>query len=129
MTECDYVMCAMPLTAETKGFMNEAVFSSAKEGSVFINVGRGPVVDEEALIRALKTGGRMRGAALDVFAKEPLPEDHELWEMPNVLLSPHNADLTATFLNEAVGAFVHEGVPAFLAGKPLPSQVDASRGY
>ena len=70
-----------------------------------INIGRGPIVDEAALIAALAPGGRLLGAALDVFDVEPLPSAHPLWTMPNVLLSPHNADMTATFRHESVEFF------------------------
>jgi phosphoglycerate dehydrogenase-like enzyme len=70
--------------------VNAAALACAKPGQVLINLGRGPLIEEAALVEALESG-RLRGAALDVFDKEPLPSDHVLWKMPNVLLSPHNA--------------------------------------
>jgi phosphoglycerate dehydrogenase-like enzyme len=85
--ESDYILCSAPLTAETKGMIGKSQFDAAKANAVFINVGRGPIVDEEALIEALKDG-RLKGAGLDVFTTEPLPRESELWELDNVLLSP-----------------------------------------
>jgi phosphoglycerate dehydrogenase-like enzyme len=86
-SESDYVLCSAPLTDETKGMIGKDQFDSAKEDAVFINVGRGPIVDEVELIEALKDG-RLKGAGLDVFTVEPLPEESELWTLENVLLSP-----------------------------------------
>jgi len=86
-SECDYVLCAAPLTAETHKMIGKDQFDHAKKGCVFINVGRGPVVDESALIEALKDG-RLKGAGLDVFTQEPLEDDSDLWTLENVLLSP-----------------------------------------
>ncbi|MEO0933201.1 MAG: NAD(P)-dependent oxidoreductase [Cyanobacteria bacterium J06641_2] len=74
-----------------------------------MNLGRGPVVDEAAMIKALKSG-KLRGAALDVFEEEPLAQDNELWNLPNVLISPHNMDQTSTFMHEATEFFVREYV-------------------
>jgi phosphoglycerate dehydrogenase-like enzyme len=85
--ESDYVVCAAPLTAETDKMIGKAQFDSAKKDCVFINVGRGPIVDEPALIEALQDG-RLKGAGLDVFTVEPLEEDSPLWKLENVLLSP-----------------------------------------
>ena len=86
-SESDYVLCSAPLTPQTKGMIGKEQFDNAKDDAVFINVGRGPIVDEDALIDALKTG-KLKGAGLDVFAMEPLPKSSELWELDNVLLSP-----------------------------------------
>jgi phosphoglycerate dehydrogenase-like enzyme len=94
MGESDYILCSTPSTVETRGMVNADAFAHVKENAVFINLGRGPVVDEQALIGALKTG-RLKGAALDVFVEEPLPPTSELWDMPHVLISPHNMDQTA----------------------------------
>ncbi len=98
-----------------------------KETAVFMNVGRGPVVDEAALIRALESN-RIRGAALDVFATEPLPPDHPLWRMPNVLLSPHTADRVQGFLEPALECFV-ENMNRFRSAEPLLNVVDKRAGY
>ncbi len=86
-SESDYVLCAAPLTAETHKMIGKEQFDSAKKDCVFINVGRGPIVDEPALVEALKDG-RLKGAGLDVFTQEPLEDDSELWTLENVLLSP-----------------------------------------
>ena len=91
MAESDYVVCSAPSTISTRGMINEDAFAAAKEGMVFINLGRGPVVDEKAMVNALKSG-QLKGAALDVFAEEPLPKGHDLWGLDNVLISPHNMD-------------------------------------
>lgn len=85
--ESDYILCSAPLTPETQGMIGKEQFDCAKKGAVFINLGRGPIVDEDALIDALKDG-RLKGAGLDVFATEPLPTSSDLWELDNVLLSP-----------------------------------------
>lgn len=90
MSESDYIVCSAPSTGETNGMVNAEAFAAAKKGAVFLNLGRGPVVDEDALIEALKPGGQLKGAALDVFKEEPLPQSSELWDLPNVLISPHN---------------------------------------
>ena len=100
MSQSDYIVCSTPSTVETRGMVNADAFAVAKKNSVFINLGRGPVVDEPAMIQALKSGN-LRGAALDVFATEPLPQSSELWDLPNVLISPHNMDQTGTFMHEA----------------------------
>jgi len=80
MSKSDYVVCSAPSTVETRGMVNADAFRAAKSNQVFINLGRGPVIDEDALIESLKNG-TLRGAALDVFAAEPLPEDSELWDL------------------------------------------------
>ena len=98
MSECDYIVCSAPSTVETRGMVNADAFEAVKDNAVFINLGRGPVVDEEALLGALKNG-KLKGAALDVFSVEPLPKDNELWGLDNVLLSPHNMDQTNTFMH------------------------------
>lgn len=95
---------------------------------VFINLGRGPIVDEKALIDALKSG-RLRGAALDVFIEEPLPENSQFWDLDNVLISPHNMDQTATFMHEATEFFVNENLPRFICGEELLNPVDKKSGY
>jgi phosphoglycerate dehydrogenase-like enzyme len=100
MAESDYIVCSAPSTVETRGMINAEALQAVKPGAVFINLGRGPVVDDAALIQALKDG-KLRGAALDVFSEEPLPKESEYWDSPNLLISPHNMDQTSTFMNEA----------------------------
>jgi phosphoglycerate dehydrogenase-like enzyme len=89
MAESDYILVSAPLTEDTRGLIGAEQFQHAKDHAVFINLGRGPVVDEDALTEALKSG-KLKGAALDVFVEEPLPIKSELWDLENVLISPHN---------------------------------------
>jgi len=96
MSESDYIVCSTPSTVETRGMVNADAFAAVKQNAVFINLGRGPVVDEPAMIQALKSC-KLKGAALDVFTEEPLPTSSELWSLPNVLLSPHNVRLCDSF--------------------------------
>eukprot|EP00934_Nitzschia_sp_Nitz4_P001527 Nitzschia sp. Nitz4//scaffold175_size95217//53359//54690//NITZ4_004726-RA/size95217-augustus-gene-0.25-mRNA-1//-1//CDS//3329538948//1527//frame0 len=126
--ESDYILCAAPLTPATNKMIGKEQFDNAKEGAVFINVGRGPVVDEEALADALQDG-RLKGAGLDVMAVEPLPQESPLWGLDNVLLSPHNMDMTATFMKESTDFFLQENLPRFLHGEPILNPVDPSVGY
>jgi phosphoglycerate dehydrogenase-like enzyme len=126
--ESDYIVCSAPLTNETRGMIGAEQFDHAKKDAIFINVGRGPVVNEDALVAALQQG-KLKGAALDVFATEPLPTSSALWEMNNVLLSPHNMDQTATFMHEATEWFVQENLPRFIRGEPLLNEVDPVAGY
>ena len=96
MSKSDYILIAAPLTEDTRGLVGAEAISHSKDGAVIINVGRGPIIDEEALVDALQDG-TLKGAALDVTTIEPLPKESPLWELDNVLLSPHNMDKTATF--------------------------------
>jgi phosphoglycerate dehydrogenase-like enzyme len=124
---CDYVVAAAPLTAETRGMIGEAEFASMKPEAVILNLGRGPVIDEAAMVRAL-TERRIRGAALDVFDSEPLPEGHPFFQLENVLLSPHSADHTHDWLDLAMRFFV-EQYERFSKGVPLHNVVDKKLGY
>ena len=86
----DIIICTLPLLPETVHFFDDGRFSAMKDGAVFVNISRGAVVDTEALIRALRSG-KLMGAVLDVFEEEPLSETSPLWDMENVLISPHNS--------------------------------------
>jgi phosphoglycerate dehydrogenase-like enzyme len=123
----DYVLVTTPLTAATRGLIGEAELAVMKSTSVIINIGRGPVIDEAALIRALESG-RIRGAALDVFNTEPLPSNHPFWRMRNVLLSPHTADRVEGFLEPAFECFL-ENLNRFIKGQQLLNVVDKAAGY
>lgn len=123
----DFLLLSAPLTAETRGMIGEAELKSMKPGAVLINLGRGPLVVEEALIRALSEGW-IRGAVLDVYDQEPLPAGHALWELDNVLLSPHCADNTVTWLNEAMELFV-ENFQRYVNGENLKNISDMKAGY
>jgi phosphoglycerate dehydrogenase-like enzyme len=123
----DYIVAAAPLTPETQGMLNHREFHFMKSSAVFINVGRGAVVVEEALISALNQN-LLRGAALDVCETEPLPPDHPFYRMENVLLSPHCADHTTGWMELAVKQFM-ENFERFRNGQPLEFLVDKSAGY
>lgn len=124
---CDYVVAAAPLTAETRGMIGDAEFAAMKPEAVIMNLGRGPVIDESAMVRAL-TERRIRGAALDVFDREPLPAGHPFFQLDNVLLSPHSADHTHDWLDLAMRFFV-EQYERFSKGVPLHNVVDKKLGY
>ena len=124
---CDYVVVAAPLTAETRHMMGEAEFAAMKPSAVLINVGRGPVVDTDALVRAL-TRKQIKGAGLDVVDPEPLPAGHPLWAMENVLLSPHSADQVVGWKADAMRFFL-EQYARFEKGEPLLNVVNKRLGY
>lgn len=123
----DYIVAAAPLTAETRGMIGEPEFAAMKPEAVVINVGRGPVIDETAMVRAL-AAGRIKGAALDVFESEPLTAGHPLYTLPNVLLSPHCADHTPDWLERAMRFFL-DNFERFRQGQPLLNVVDKKLGY
>ena len=127
LSEADYVLVATPLTPETRGLIGDAELSAMKSDAVLINIGRGPVVDQAALIRALQSR-TIRGAALDVFNTEPLPPDHPFWGMRNLFLSPHTADRVEGFLDPAFDCF-QENLARFIKGEPLVNVVDKRAGY
>lgn len=127
LAESDYVVVSTPLTPKTRGMIGEKELRSMKPTAVLINVGRGPVIGEAPLICALKEKW-IRGAALDVFSEEPLPPKHPFWDMENVLLSPHCADQTTTWLHEATEFFV-ENFERFVRGEELKNIVDKHAGY
>ncbi|HXB73158.1 MAG TPA: D-2-hydroxyacid dehydrogenase [Candidatus Acidoferrales bacterium] len=127
IARCDYVVVAAPLTPDTRGLIGEAEFAAMKPNAVVINVGRGPVIDEAAMVRAL-TEGRIKGAGLDVFDKEPLPEGHPFYRLENVLLSPHCADHTADWQEQAMRFFL-EQFERFRTGEPLRNVVNKKQGY
>ena len=125
--ECDYIVAAAPLTPETRGMIGDAAFAAMKPTAVFMNVGRGPIVDEPALIRALESG-RIRGAALDVVSVEPLDPASPLFALDNLLLSPHCADNTPTWHQESMRFFL-ANFDRFAKGEPLLNVVDKRAGY
>jgi phosphoglycerate dehydrogenase-like enzyme len=127
VAESDHVLLSTPLTRETRGMFGAAEIDAMKPSAVLINVGRGAVVDEGALVRALEAKS-IRGAALDVFDVEPLPAGHPLYKLENVLLSPHCADQTRDFLNLGYEAFF-ENLQRFRNGEPLEHVVDKQAGY
>jgi phosphoglycerate dehydrogenase-like enzyme len=125
----DVLHCSAPLTEETLHLISDAEFACMKPGAIVINVGRGPVIDEAALVRALQEG-RIAGASLDVFEVEPLPETSPLWNMANVLISPHCTDRTMDpdWLDLSMRFFV-ANFSRYVEGKPLENLVDKRAGY
>ena len=123
----DYLVISAPLTEQTRGLIDAARITRMKPSAVLINVARGPIVDEFALVEALRDH-RIRGAALDVFHTEPLPPDHPLWSLDNVLISPHTADKTADSHERAMRFFL-ENLSRFRRGEALQNLVDADAGY
>lgn len=127
LREADYVVTLLPLTPETKGRMGEREFRLMKSSAVFINVSRGPIVQEAALIRALREGW-IAGAGLDVFDVEPLPGDHPLYEFPQVIITPHVSGITPKFF-ERIATIFAQNIQRYVAGQPLANVIDVSRGY
>ena len=125
----DVLVCALPLTRDTHHLVADREFEAMPAGALVINVGRGPVIDESALIRAL-LNRRIAGASLDVFEQEPLPHDSPLWGMENVLISPHSADHTADpDWVELTMRFFVENFLRYRNGLPLENVVDKRAGY
>jgi phosphoglycerate dehydrogenase-like enzyme len=124
---CDYVVVSAPLTAETRHMISDAAFAAMKPSAVLINIGRGPVVEQAALLRALDQK-KIRGAGLDVFEQEPIPHDDPIWGYENVLLSPHCADHTKTWLRDAMRFFLAQ-YERFRQGEPLENVVRKHLGY
>jgi phosphoglycerate dehydrogenase-like enzyme len=124
---CDYIVVSAPLTPETRGMIGEPEFAAMKPNAVVINLGRGPVIDDAAMVRAL-TEKRIKGAALDVFDQEPLPAGHPLYGLENVLLSPHCADHTPDWMEQAMRFFVAQ-FERFAKGEPLQNVVNKKLGY
>jgi phosphoglycerate dehydrogenase-like enzyme len=127
LRESDYVVLALPETDATRTMIDASAIAAMRPGAVLVNVARGRLVDEEALVGALREG-RLRGAALDVFAREPLPEGHPLWTMPNVLLTPHVSAVTARYWEREVDIIL-DNARRFEEGKPLRNVVDRGAGY
>jgi phosphoglycerate dehydrogenase-like enzyme len=130
MRESQVVVVAAPETAESKGLVDEEALALLPRGAVVVNVARGSLVDEEALLDALSTG-RVRGAGLDVFSEEPLPEGHPLWTLPNVLLTPHVSGVTRGFWRRETDLILGN-LQRYLAGEPVDrweNVVDKRAGY
>jgi phosphoglycerate dehydrogenase-like enzyme len=127
LPRADFVVLVMPHTDETDGMMGGDELAAMKQGSVLINIGRGSLVDEGALVDALRSG-HLGGAYLDVFATEPLPDDSPLWDMPNVLVSPHSGS-TSDRENRRITELFCENLRRYLEGRPLKNVLDPARLY
>ena len=124
---CDFVVVALPLTPETRGFLGEEQFKAMKRTAFLINIARGQIVQEEALVRALREGW-IAGAAVDVFAQEPLPPESEMWEVPNLIVTPHMAGNFSAYLDRVMD-ILRENLRRFVAGEPMINVLDKQRGY
>ncbi len=124
---CDYVVLTVPLTESTRALIDADVFEAMKTSAYLINISRGGVVDEAALLHALQTG-QIAGAAMDVFESEPLPEDSPLWKLPNLIISPHIAGNMPDYNQKAAALFI-ENLKRYLARKDLLNLVDHAQGY
>jgi phosphoglycerate dehydrogenase-like enzyme len=127
LSRCDYIVMTVPFTEQTRGLIADAEFAVMKKNAVLINVGRGPTIDEQAMIKALSEN-KIRGAALDVFDQEPLPHGHPFYSLENVLLSPHCADHTPDWLDNAMRFFLAQ-IERFRHGETLLNVVDKTSGY
>ena len=127
LEQSDVVAICAPLTTETEGMFDEKAFARMQNHALLINVTRGKIVDERALMEALRKGV-IGGAGLDVTPQEPLPEDHPLWRMENVIVTPHAAGGSPNRMDRIVELFC-ENLRRILAGQPLLSVIDKSKGY
>jgi phosphoglycerate dehydrogenase-like enzyme len=125
--ESDCLVIAAPQTRETAGAVDGRILERLPSGAVVINVSRGSLLPEDGLRRALDSG-RLRGAALDVFVREPLPPTHPFWDHPRILVSPHVGAVTSRFWEREAGLIL-ENVRRYLAGSPLLNVVDQEAGY
>jgi len=127
ISECDYVVITVPLTAETGNMIGDREFDVMKSSAFLVDVSRGSVINQNSLITALKEG-KIAGAALDVFAEEPLPENHPLWNLPNIIITPHIAGYSARYNERAVTLFALN-LDRYITKHPLHNVIDIQRGY
>ncbi len=127
LPEADFVVIAAPLTDDTRGMFGAEAFRAMQASARLINIGRGPIVQTDALVQALEAG-ELAGAGLDVFEEEPLPADHPLWGFPNVLISAHMAGDVVGWRETLIRQFI-DNFRCWQQGRELPNQVDKARGY
>jgi phosphoglycerate dehydrogenase-like enzyme len=127
LRESDYVSVTLPLSPHTRKFIGAREIAAMKPGAYLVNIGRGQVIDEAAMIAALKAG-KIGGAGLDVFEHEPLEPDSPLWDMENVILTPHVSGDNRGYMDKACELFV-ENLKRFVANRPLLNLVDPTLGY
>jgi glyoxylate/hydroxypyruvate reductase A len=125
LAAADFVVVVVPLTKKTRGLIGERALAAMRPGAWLLNIGRGAVVDEAALVQALQTH-RIAGAVLDVFPTEPLPADHPLWGLDNVVITPHVAGPSTA---EEIAPVFNDNLARWLRGRPLQHVVDRARGY
>jgi len=127
LAESDFVVLSLPLTEETKGMIGESELRNMKRTAYLINVSRGKIVQENKLIAALRKGW-IKGAGLDTFESEPLPKNSELWDLQNVIITPHIAGQTPYYMERLTNIFC-ENLNRFIHKKPLINVVDKALGY
>lgn len=129
LPECDYVVITLPLTPQTFQMFGEKEFKLMKNSSFLINIGRGEIIKEEKLVVALQTG-EIKGAGLDVFSKEPLEAESPLWDMDNVIITPHTSGSTEHYTKRVIENIFLPNLVHYLDGKQLPiNLVDYTKGY
>lgn len=126
-SQADYFVLLTPLTPETRHLVDAERIAQMKDTAVVVNVGRGPLVDTEALTQALRDGA-LRGAALDVTEPEPLPADHPLWGLDNCVITPHTANIPR-FMDRRIGGLAVKNWERFAAGETMLTEVDVEAGY
>jgi len=127
VAEADTVVLVVPLTPQTRGLIDAPTIAAMKKGAFLINVARGGVADEAAVVAALRSG-QLSGAAFDVFTAEPLPADSPLWDAPNLLITPHSSSDGDLWQRDVAKIFI-DNLARFRAGEPLRNVVDPARGY
>lgn len=127
LAESDFVVNCLPSTPENKGFFNEATFSAMKSSALFINIGRGETVDENA-IQTVLMEKKIAGAFLDVFIQEPLPADHPFWTIDNLYITPHNSFASPKNMDRISTLFC-DNLLRFIQGEPLVNVVNKVKGY
>ncbi|MBL4935865.1 phosphoglycerate dehydrogenase [Clostridium sp. YIM B02515] len=127
LAQCDIAVVTIPSTDETYHLLNEDRFNAMKQGTVLVNVARGNIIDEEILIKNLKNR-RLRGAALDVFEEEPLNENSPLWNLDNIIITPHNSWISE-MRNIRRWNVIHENLKRYIGGEELINKVNLEKGY
>ncbi len=127
LTKCDFILMSLPGTEETRHLFNLERMKKIKKDAVIVNVGRGYVIDCDALATLIEEG-HLRGAGLDVTDPEPLPQDHRLWEMDNVVITPHMSGSSPNFSRRVYAVF-EENLKSYMAGERMPNEIDLDKGY
>lgn len=127
LKECDFIVVCLPLTGKTRNLIDEKILRSLKPTAFIIDVGRGGIIDQNALLNALQEY-KLAGAALDVFSEEPLPPGNPLWKLPNVIVTPHVSGISPSYRQDAVDLF-ETNLRRFINGETLLNRLDLDREY